>query len=122
MDELTLKSLAADLNALSDLHQQEVGALKTQVVTLESKLDSFQSKVFVAELKSTSGPAEKPVIPDTVIKRAKLSYKFAKAQFLLPGDPTKYTAEQAVTEKDKKDGLIDRILSIPGQKILVEAE
>lgn len=118
MAELTLESLSAEFKKIQKESAEKIATLEAIVETLNAKLEDLQIK---APADSKTSKDEKPTIPDTEITRNKVKYKFAKAQFLLPGDPNKYTAEQAATEANKKYGLIDRILAIPGQKILVEA-
>lgn len=57
-----------------------------------------------------------PTIPTETVEFAGKEYKWNRAQFRLPGNISKTTAEEASTD----DEILKRILDIPGQEILTE--
>jgi hypothetical protein len=107
VDELTLESLAAKVDAQEKLIQaqaEKIGKLELQ----KAELGGIVLK--------TKEVAEKPTIPEELVERKKKKYKWAFPTFRLLGDPTLYIAAEAALD----DTIIDKLLAISGQNVLVE--
>lgn len=106
-----LAALVSDQAQAISALQKENADLKKDFKKLVNQLKAV-STTEVAEAK----PAVKPGIPTNLVEIEGTKYRFKAAKFRIPGDSTEYLSQEVAFQEQ----VLNKLLSIPGQQVLVE--